>query len=36
MREHGYRVIDLDSPEPVERADPNTHAFCEPWPVPTS
>ncbi len=30
MRGHGYRVINLDGPEPIEHSGGNVHAFCEP------
>ena len=32
MAQAGYRVVNLDGPEPVERAGGNIQAFCEPWP----
>jgi FkbM family methyltransferase len=33
IRELGYRVTNLDGPEPVEHAGGNVHAWCEPWPA---
>jgi FkbM family methyltransferase len=33
MSAAGYRVINLDSPEPIETAGGNDHAFCEPMPA---
>jgi FkbM family methyltransferase len=30
MAEAGYRVVNLDGPEPVEHADGNVHVLCEP------
>ena len=34
MHEAGYRVLNLDGPEPVAQADGNVHAYAEPWPTP--
>jgi FkbM family methyltransferase len=30
VREHGYEIVNVDGPEPVEGAGPNVHALCRP------